>query len=133
MRDTRNPASTPAPDTETPAGGFWFRWRVVCVIAALLVALPAGRQAYNWYEQSREAKTKQAARDSAKDALAKLEAEQNAVRDAARAELDKTTAAEQEITKKYRDELQKSRKLLEEKDFSVRLTGPAQHSARGAE
>jgi len=130
MRDTQNPSPDRAP-IESPQAGFWLRWRIISLVVVALLALPAGRQVYNWYDQSRETKDKQAARDAAKESLAKVEAEQKAARDAARAELDKTTAAEQELTKKYHDELQKARKVLEDKDFSVRLTGPA-HVQPGA-
>jgi hypothetical protein len=130
MRDT-HPSRNSAPNPERPKTGFWQYWSIGSLILAVLLALPAAKQAYNWYGKSREAKEKQVARDATKEALAKLEAEQKAARDAAQAKLEQTAATEQKLMKEFQDELQKSRKLLEEKDFAVRLTAPT-HAQPGA-
>jgi hypothetical protein len=119
------------PEEEAPMQGFWLRWRVIALIFAVLLALPAGRQVYNWYEKSRSVKDKEVARDTTAADLTKLQADQKAAQEAARAELDRTTAAEQKLTGDYQDELERSRKALEDKDFSVRFTGPA-HIQPGA-
>jgi hypothetical protein len=124
-------AQHPAPDPDAPTPVFWLRWRVSALVLAVLFALPAGRQVYNWYETSHVARDLQAARDATAAEVARLQGEQKAARDAARAELDRATAAEQELATKYRDELEKARQTLEGRDFSVRLTGPA-HIQPGA-
>ncbi|MBM3983848.1 MAG: alpha-2-macroglobulin, partial [Planctomycetes bacterium] len=131
MRDTNDPAPGQLPEDDAPQQGFWLRWRVVTVALAVVLALPAARQVYNWYDKHREAAHARADRDATAAELARIEAEQRAARDAARAELDKATAAENELLKKHQDELQKARKVIEDKDFSVRLTGPA-HVQPGA-
>lgn len=131
MRDKHDPAPGQMPEDEAPPTGFWLRWRVVTVALAAVLALPAARQVYNWYGKNREAAQARTERDTTAADLAKIEAEQRAARDAARAELDKTTAAENELVKKHQDELQKARKVIEDKDFTVRLTGPA-HVQPGA-
>ena len=131
MRATHDPSPGQMPEPETPAQGFWLRWRMITIALAVVLALPAARQVYNWYGKSRDAAQARAARDTTAVDLAKIEAEQRVARDAAMAELNKATAAETELTKKHQDELQQARKVLEDKDFSVRLTGPA-HVQPGA-
>ncbi len=125
-----SPGQLPEPD-DAPATNFWLRWRVVSLAVAAVLLLPAARQGYNWYEKSRDVRDKQAVMNATKGELAQLQAEQKAAQDAARAELDKANATEAELAKKYQDALQNARKVLEAKDFSVRLTGPA-HVQPGA-
>ncbi|QJW99464.1 alpha-2-macroglobulin family protein [Frigoriglobus tundricola] len=129
MRDKQPPFPFAEPDDQP--SGFWLRWRVISFVLALLLGVPAGYQLINWYERSHDAKAKRAARDAAQAEFAQLRAEQKAAQDAARAELDRATAAEQALTQTFEDELQKARKMLEEKDFSVRLTAPT-HAQPGA-
>jgi hypothetical protein len=125
MRDPFDPSPGQKPEPESPAVGFWLRWRVVCLVAVTVLALPAARQATNWYNKSREVRDRQAARDATAAEFAKLQADQNAATGAARADLDRTTAAEQALVKSFQDATAGARKLLEDKDFAVRLTGPA--------
>lgn len=130
MRDPKAPPGT-KPEPDAKPGDFWTRWRFVAALFAVLLALPAGRQVYNWYAKSRDAKDKIAARDTTRAAFEKLLAEQKVATDAARADFDKARAAEELLQKQHEEALQKARKLLEEKDFTVRLTGPA-HVQPGA-
>jgi hypothetical protein len=127
MRDTHRTARTP----DNPGGSFWLRWRIVSLAVAAILAVPAAWQLDNWYEKSRDLRDKRAARAAAAAELAKLQAEQKAEYEKARAALKTTTEAEQKLTAQYQDELQKARQALEDKDFSVRLTGPA-HIQPGA-
>ena len=120
----RTPDPLPDPD-DAPNTGFWLRWRVVSLALAVLLGAPAAYQLANWYEKSRDAQAQQAARDKTKAELANLQAEQKAAQDASRAELTRSTAAEQALTRASQEALQNARKVLEDKDFSVRLTGPA--------
>lgn len=130
MRDPKDsPGTKPVPDAKP--GDFWTRWRFAAAVFAVLLALPAGRQVYNWYAKSRDAKEKVAARETTRAEYEKLLAEQKVATDAARADFDKARAAEEQLQKQHEDALQKARKLLEEKDFTVRLTGPA-HVQPGA-
>ncbi len=131
MRDTNDPSPGQRPEPDGPALGFWLRWRIISAVVVVLLALPAARQAYNWYDKSRDAKEKQAARDKTQAELAKLTTDHKAAQDAARANLDKAQAAEQELTKGFQDAIANARKMLEDKDFAVRLTGPA-HVQPGA-
>jgi hypothetical protein len=130
MRDPKAPPGT-KPEPDAKPGDFWTRWRFVAALFAVLLALPAGRQVYYWYAKSRDAKDKVAARDTTRAAFEKLLAEQKVATDAARADFDKARAAEELLQKQHEEALQKARKLLEEKDFTVRLTGPA-HVQPGA-
>ena len=126
----RTPDPLPDPD-DAPNTGFWLRWRVISLALAVLLGVPAAYQLSNWYEKSQDAQAKQAARDKTKAELDTLQADQKAAQDAARAELTRTTAAEQALTQASQEALQNARKVLEDKDFSVRLTGPA-HIQPGA-
>jgi hypothetical protein len=133
MRNTQDPSPNrrPEPDDDAPTTNFWLRWRVVSLAIAVVLTLPAARQVYNWSEKSRDVRDKQTAMTVSKGDLAKLQDEQKAAQDAARAELNKATATELELTKKYQDAIQNARKVLEDKDFSVRLTAPT-HAQPGA-
>ncbi|MBN9118816.1 MAG: alpha-2-macroglobulin [Planctomycetes bacterium] len=131
MRDTQDPSPGQRPEPDAPAAHFWLRWRVASLVLVALLALPAGRQAYNWYERSREAQGQRAARDAAAAEAAKLHADHKAAQDAARVELDRATTNEAALTKGFHDAIAHARKVLEDKDFAVRLTGPA-HVQPGA-
>lgn len=131
MRDPNDASPGTKPEPNAKPGDFWTRWRFAAAVFAVLLALPAGRQVYNWYAKSRDAKALVAARDTARAEYEKLLAEQKVATDAARADFDKARAAEETLQKAHEEAMQKARKLLEEKDFTVRLTGPA-HVQPGA-
>jgi alpha-2-macroglobulin-like protein len=125
MRNTQDPSPGQRPEPDAPSGGFWLRWVVIAAVFVALLALPAARQASNWYDKSRAANDLSRARDKTAHDLAKLQADNKAATDAARSDLDTTTANEQTLTQQYRDAIANARKVLEDKDFTVRLTGPA--------
>ncbi len=129
MRHTQDPSPGQRPEPEDT--GFWLRWRVISFALVVVIGAPAAYQLSNWYDKSHDAKDKQAAAQTAKADYEKLQADQKAAYDAARAELDRSTAAEAALTQARQDALQNARKVLEDKDFSVRLTGPA-HIQPGA-
>ena len=116
----------PSPGQQTePEDHRGTNWRAVGVILALLLSVPAGYQLFNWVAASRDAKEKLAARDTAKAEYERLQAEHKIAQDAARQKLDAATAAQQEVGTKFGAEMAAARKILEEKNFTVRLTGPA--------
>ncbi|MFM8272576.1 MAG: alpha-2-macroglobulin, partial [Gemmata sp.] len=116
----------PSPGQQTePEDHRGTNWRAVGVILALLLSVPAGYQLFNWVAASRDAREKLAARDTAKAEYERLQAEHKIAQDAARQKLDAATAAEQEVGTKFGAEMAAARKILEEKNFTVRLTGPA--------
>lgn len=131
MRDPNDASPGMKPEPDAKPGDFWLRWRFVAAAFAVLLALPAGRQVYKWYDKSRDVKEKVAARDTTRAEYEKLLAEQQVATDAARADYDKARAAEEVLQKQHDEAMQKARRLLEEKDFTVRLTGPA-HVQPGA-
>ena len=131
MRDTQDPSPGQKPERADPKRRFWLQWRVLVPVFFVLLAVPAGRQAYNGYEKSRVVRDREAARDAAEAERTKLQEEQNAAKDAARTELDRAVAAELELTQQYRDAWQKAVKALGDRDFAVWLTGPA-HVQPGA-
>jgi hypothetical protein len=107
-------------------------WGVVAVGLVLgLLGTPAVYQFLGWRDKSRDAKAKQVALDTTRAELAQLQTEQTAARQAAQKEVEPARITEEELTNSYQAALQKVRKDIEEKDFFVRLTGPA-HIQPGA-
>src|SRR5690349_5529858 len=103
MRDSHDASPGQRPEPDVQPVGFWLRWRVISAVFVCLLALPAARQAYNWYDKSRDAQEKQAARDATAAELAKLQADQKAAHDAARAALAQANADEQALTRGFQD------------------------------
>ncbi len=122
MSDNRDPSPGQKPEAET---NHPTNWRAVGIILVLFLSIPAGYQVVNWVEKSRDAKAKQTALTNAKGEYDRLQAEHKAAQDAAQKAMKDATDAEQTIGIKYRAEMAAARKILEEKNFTVRLTGPA--------
>jgi hypothetical protein len=91
----------------------------------------AAYQAYGWQSRSREVARAEAAVQEARDRLARAQAEQEAARQELRKPLDAALAAERELAAQFAKAHADARKAAEEKDFVVRLTGPA-HVQPGA-
>ncbi len=122
MSDNRDPSPGQTPDNgaHSPTN-----WRAVGIVLVLFLSIPAAYQVVNWVEKSRDAKAKQAALTATKTEYDRLQAEHKVAQDAAKKSLNEAEAAEKETGIKYHAAMQAAQKILEEKNFTVRLTGPA--------
>ena len=109
------------------------RWAYIGIAAAVLIALglPAAGEIIEWRSKSRAVADAQAALDANRTELEKVQAEQQAARDAAQKALQPARADEQKLARDFQAALDAARKAIEDKDFIVRLTGPA-HIQPGA-
>ena len=103
---------------------------VWCVFVGALAAL-VGSQGYIWNAHTREVAATERSLNEKRAELALVEADKAAAQKEARKHVEVALAAEGEVVKLYRDAHESARKAIEEKDFVVRLTGPA-HVQPGA-
>ncbi|MCI0701921.1 MAG: alpha-2-macroglobulin, partial [Planctomycetia bacterium] len=129
MRDDRD--ASPGQRPESPTKSSSTGWRIMAVVVVLGLGVLAAVQLQGWYTKSQDAKATQAARDTSLAELTKLQTEQKAAQNVARKDYDAATATTQEIAKEYLAALKKAHDIIKEKDFAVRLTGPA-HIQPGA-
>ena len=122
MSDNRDPSPGQKPEAETNRPT---NWRAVGIVLVLFLSIPVGYQLVNWVEKSREANDKQATLIAAKGEYDRLQVEHKTSQDAAQKTFKDATDAEQAVAIKYSAEMAAARKILEEKNFTVRLTGPA--------
>jgi hypothetical protein len=90
-----------------------------------------GYQVVVWSSHSQSVRDRELALQQRRDELAVVTAEQNAVHKEAYKHVEIALAAEAELLKFYQAAYESARKAIEEKDFVVRLTGPA-HVQPGA-
>ncbi|HEY3787771.1 MAG TPA: alpha-2-macroglobulin, partial [Urbifossiella sp.] len=111
----------------------FMRWKLAGAAVLLLAALgvPAVGQVSGWLEKSREVAEKKAALDAARTELARLQAEQRSAQDAARQAIEPARSAGQALEREYAAALESARQAIQEKEFTVRLSGPA-HVQPGA-
>jgi hypothetical protein len=133
-KDPRHPLAEPSSarpqKQEKPMRRNRVRWAVA---AAVLVGLlgTGGYQYAGWRSRSNEVAEKEAAVKASQEELARAQAEQAAAQQEARRQLDAAVAEEGRVVEGYRQALESAKKAIEEKDFVVRLTGPA-HVQPGA-
>ncbi len=109
------------------------RWAIAAALILVIGGLGglAASQWYGWHSRTREVAAKEEELKQSREKLAQVQADQKAAQEAARKDLNSATTAEAELLKTYREAHESARKAIEEKDFTVRLTGPA-HIQPGA-
>ena len=85
----------------------------------------AGSQYYGWYTRSRDVAERQRALQAQLEEVARVETESAEAQRASRKHIDAALAAEAALTAQYQAAYESARKAIEDKDFVVRLTGPA--------
>jgi alpha-2-macroglobulin-like protein len=116
---------------ENPMRRTGIRWALALLVVFGVLGSVAGVQYAGWKARSREVAARDAALQARQDELARVQAEQAAAQKEARKNVDAAIAAEAELVKFYQEARDNSRKAIDEKDFVVRLTGPA-HIQPGA-
>src|SRR5262245_26859919 len=129
MRDNRD--ASPGQRPETPDKSIGIGLRILAGVAVLCLGVLAAFQIQGWYTKSREARDTQQALDTSRAELTKLQDEQKTAQQEARKDYDKATATVKEVTEEYLAALKSARDAIKEKDFAVKLTGPA-HIQPGA-
>lgn len=119
-------ASREQSSTSPKAPGVRSRTRWTVAAAVFLVAcIPAAYQLAGWPRVSREVAEGQRALDAKREELARVDAAQKEAQQPSRKVLDDAIAAERELARQYQSDLQAALKAISERDFEVRLTGPA--------
>ncbi|MBN9120568.1 MAG: alpha-2-macroglobulin, partial [Planctomycetes bacterium] len=119
------------PEQENPMRGTWFRKMIAWLVVAGTVATVAGYQFVAWRSKVGDVRDRELALQSKRDELNRVLAEQAAAQKESRKDLDAALAAEAELRARAAAEYERARKAITEKDFVVRLTGPA-HVQPGA-
>ncbi|HSQ55083.1 MAG TPA: alpha-2-macroglobulin, partial [Gemmata sp.] len=129
-----NIASKPSPQVkEKSMPRSRIRWELAAAVLFVVCGLGTlgAFQFSGWYRTSRDAEARKQELDDARTNLARLQEEQKAAQAAARKEMDAATAAHQKTIQDFQAALTAARKAIADKDFQVRLTGPA-HIQPGA-
>ncbi len=116
------PAAQPAPTM----AGIWQRWALaasVLVVAGL--GVPAVTQFTGWYLQKEDVAAKTLAAKQAEQLLADSRAASKARTESVMTAASEAETAQVALAKNYSDALQAAAKAVQQKDFVVRLTGPA--------
>src|SRR5262245_40362482 len=135
MRDNRdsrdNRDASPGQRPEAPDKSSGLGLRILAGVAVLCLGVLTAFQIQGWFTKSREARDTQQILDTSRAELTKLQDEQKTAQQDARKDYDKATATVQKVSQDYLAELEKAHKDIKDKDFAVRLTGPA-HIQPGA-
>ncbi|VTR94630.1 a-macroglobulin complement component : Uncharacterized protein OS=Cystobacter violaceus Cb vi76 GN=Q664_21445 PE=4 SV=1: A2M_N: A2M: Thiol-ester_cl: A2M_comp [Gemmata massiliana] len=90
-----------------------------------------GSQGYGWYSRSHDVAEKQRALQIQLEEVARAEAEKAKAQSESRKHIEAALAAENALQAEYQAAYESARKAIEDKEFVVRLTGPA-HIQPGA-
>src|SRR5579883_2593054 len=102
-------------------------WLLVVGVVGTIIGYPI----LDWRSRSRAVRDADATVQAHRAKLALVQAEEAAARQASRKDVDAALAVEAELAKQFAEARETARKAIEEKDFVVRLTGPA-HIQPGA-
>jgi hypothetical protein len=122
----------PAKKAEEKPTGSWRTNKVIAwsILASLVVGVLA-YQGFAWASYSRDVRNAELALNASKARVEELKAEDAAARKATRKDVDAAEAAEAALAKQYLAAHEAARKAIEEKEFTVRVTGPT-HIQPGA-
>lgn len=127
------PVSTQPATPQRPASRSWSRWVVAAAVllAVGAVGAPAAYQYAEWSDKARAAREAQAAADARRNELGELQTRLAAAREQSQRALLQAATAARAAEQEYAAALQKAHQAIKDRDFVVRLTGPA-HVQPGA-
>lgn len=124
LKSTTQPA-TPV-ERRPSMANVWHRWvlsaSVLCVLA---LTVPAFLQFIGWYNQHQEYKNLKIAYNEASERVETAEKTLRTKSQEINSKLDAAQKAESDLLKKYTESLEAAQKAIDQKDFLVRLSGPA--------
>ena len=112
-------------DLENPMRRTRLRKMIAWLVVIGTVGIVAGSQYVGWQSRSGELRDRELALQVSLGELSVVQAEQAAAQAETRKHVDAALAAEAEVRKQYRAAHESARKAIADKDFVVRLTGPA--------